>query len=175
MSPLKQNTVQYRRIIASVFILALLFLALWAVSNSYKSADGYQTREISQAKLKTYIEEDGTFKEGLAAKDLLNLPDINDINELPASMKMEIIDLSNKSDIRLNATEDVLSYVENLDAEKAFSNLKEKLINKGWTYIESNSDVIGSFIKKGGIYNWLSVSCIEQGQQSIIVIQMIKN
>ena len=165
--------IQFKRMLASILILILLFGALQVVTGSFKNSSANNLQEVSQRKINSYIEEDGTFKENEAAKDLLNIPDASNKSQVPPEFNAELLDLSNKAEIRINSEKDVFSFVDNCNAEEAFKNAKLELETKGWTYIESNSNLMATFIKEGGKYQWTCVSSIQEGSQSVIVIQVI--
>ena len=169
-----KNSIQHRRMIASIFIVVLLFVMLQAISGISNDTKAFKLTDVSQSKLNTYIEDDGSFNASEAGKDLLNIPELTSKEHLPVSINSEVLDLSNRQDLRVSENRDLLSFIENLNPTSTYACLKRELESKGWESIESNSDVMGTFIKGSGEYRWLSLTCIEQGNQTIVLMQLEK-
>lgn len=73
-------------------------------------------------------------------------------------------------DIKQSLNHKVVGFSLYKNAEDSFLFLKEKLLDNGWNFFESQSNTCGSFYKDGGDYSWLFLNCVSQGNETSVVI-----
>ena len=139
---------------------------------SVKQDEPYPT-VIDSYSISNCIDDDGSFNGNKLLRDYFGIPDSIKVNQLPEQIIKEIGIIQEVPKVRLNEDGDVLSYVTLGDPKQVFNRISDEFFLKGWTKIDSNSDVIGTFIKEEGKYHWCYVSCAEYEKQSIVVMHII--
>lgn len=113
---------------------------------------------------------------GLWAGDALSSSDAEALTEparaqLPEGFETEVLDLSQAEGLRVAAEGTVVGFLLQGDASKAFSQMSEQLTSRGWSSVASGRPNCGSFVKSGGDYTWLFVSCTQVGDAVSAVVQ----
>ncbi len=66
----------------------------------------------------------------------------------------------------------VVGLSSGLEDTDFFALLRSGLEKRGWLMVESGSDVMGSFMKKEGVYSWVFVQCVSQDDGSMAVVTL---
>lgn len=95
-------------------------------------------------------------------------------SNLPANFLHELSNIYEigASNIKVSDTKKVIGFELNYDAKKSFSIIKDELKKNNWTFFESGSECLGSFSKKGGIYNWALINCTNISNTTSVVITL---
>lgn len=94
----------------------------------------------------------------------------NELALLPEGFQEEVLPLSGREGVQVGAQGSIVGFIERADAPSAFAALAAELEDAGWTKIESGREDCGSFVKNGGRFTWLFVSCTWSGESTSVVI-----
>lgn len=108
-----------------------------------------------------------------ALKEKRQPDDSGDI-KLPSRFEEELLFLSDKEELRIQALEEgggLVGFSVNTTAENAMTVIAKEMIGKGWTATDGKGDGVASFFKGHGKYRWAFVSCIQTGNTTSAVVQ----
>ena len=109
--------------------------------------------------------DDLGLEEVLAAKDV--------VEGLPDGFEDGLAVPSECLDVRSEQREDggVAGFVVRSNAARAYEEVRDALVAKGWAAVESGSGRSGSFSKASGPYRWAFVSSVGAGGCASVVVQ----
>ena len=93
--------------------------------------------------------------------------------QLPEGFQEEVLSLEGRKDVRVGAGGQVVGFVERADPQEAFAALSAELEAGGWAAIDSGRDDCGSFVKGGGRFAWVFVSCVRVGEATSVVVSTV--
>lgn len=96
-------------------------------------------------------------------------------DDLPPGFEEEVLSLEGFTDVRVGAKGTVVGFSSPDPPAELFAALSSRLEERGWQAVSSGSDVCGSFVKEGGAYSWVMVSCVNAGSVTSVVVQCVTN
>lgn len=90
---------------------------------------------------------------------------------VPQTFEDEVLSLAGYHDVHVGAGERVVGFETDGQPDAVFSILSERLANRGWMPVESGLGTGGTFVKRGGVYVWIFVSCMGVGDGTSVVVQ----
>ena len=94
---------------------------------------------------------------------------------VPEGYVEEVLDTAKLQSVKVAHDGAVVGFCMEDDAQEAFEKLAGQLEEKGWTLVESGQSSCGSFVKQGGRYGWLFVSCTDVGSKASAVVLSAAN
>lgn len=91
--------------------------------------------------------------------------------EVPAGFEEEVLSLEGRSEVMAAAGGTVVGFLEGGPADAVFDAIEEDLAARGWAEVESGVAGCASFVKEGGRFTWVFVSCVAVGDTTSVVIQ----
>ena len=91
--------------------------------------------------------------------------------EVPAGFEEEVLSLEGRSEVMAAAGGTVVGFLEDGPADAVFDAIEEDLAARGWAEVESGVAGCASFVKEGGRFTWVFVSCVAVGDTTSVVIQ----
>lgn len=89
-----------------------------------------------------------------------------------SNFEAELFSLEGLSELRTTEDCGVVGFVCEGSGADAFRRLSERLQERGWTAVESGSDVAGSFVKGDGALRWAFASCSGMGERTCVVVNV---
>lgn len=93
--------------------------------------------------------------------------------DIPSMFNEEVVDVSGYPTVFVNDDGSIIGFSRVEPARQAFSSIADELRSKGWAFVESGSQLSGSFVKSSGRYRWVFVSCVPVSGQASVVIQTV--
>lgn len=115
--------------------------------------------------ISTYLEK---FK---GSEDLLMYED-KFSNNIPEEYYNEVIDPAqfDCKNVKIDSSEKIVGFSLSSEPKECFDLLKNNLLSKGWSFVESGSSSSASFYKENGKYTWLFLNCVYVGGETSIVL-----
>lgn len=110
---------------------------------------------------------------GSAGVSLQALDDATDPVEAPPSFEDEVLSLRGRAEARVDDRGGIVGFTVAGSADAAFQTLSSELRAKGWTSVQSGSATRGSFAKEEGSYRWAFASCVQSGDATCVVVQVV--
>lgn len=82
-------------------------------------------------------------------------------SELPAAFSEEVISPREQDAVAVSDGEAVVGIMRPGVATEVFDEVAAELADNGWVRVESGQERASTFLKEGGRYTWLVVSCVE--------------
>lgn len=117
--------------------------------------------------------------EGRSAGDaaaVLSIDDLADargfVRAVPEAFAREAFGIGGFDEALASEDGTIVGMVGEGRADETFIRLSSELADKGWTPVESGQAHVGTFVKTGGAYGWLLLSCSEAGGLVSVVAQV---
>ena len=93
--------------------------------------------------------------------------------DVPSLFEEEVLALDGRIDLRTNTRAGLVGFAVKESPEQAFTLLTSELEGKGWSHIESGSEMCATFAKAGGTYHWVYLSCVRSATVTCVVVQVV--
>ncbi|MEG0071292.1 MAG: hypothetical protein RR671_02800 [Raoultibacter sp.] len=93
---------------------------------------------------------------------------------LPDHFEAELFYPAEGRELRVSDAGDVVGFLSHEPAELCFSSYADKLRSKGWIPVESGQKQAASFVKARGLYPEIFLSCTEVGDETAVVVQLVR-
>lgn len=154
------DAILWRRVgkaVAAIAVAAVVCCGIGGVVDAWHGATGAQEL-VAAAQESLTTQEGSSDRAGDAAA------------QLPDGFQEEVLDVGSRAELRVGADGSVVGFTEQGNAAEVYSALKQDLEGRSWREAESGRDDCGSFVKDGGSFTWLFVSCVQVGDAASVVI-----
>lgn len=163
-----------KRLIGAVAIVGVLVAAVPSIGIARETVDWGALVARSSSTLaeqcfdESLAEEDAIY----GAAQLFGVSDVDAGTEaIPPEFKQECLSLAGCQGVLSAEEGSLVGFVVDDEPVEAFDDVERELCERGWGLVESGSDTQATFLKDGGCYRWLYVSCIVAGGKTSVVIQ----
>lgn len=91
---------------------------------------------------------------------------------LPPGFEEEVFASDCFLGVQVSETKNVIAFLDEENPSVSFAMCSSLLEEKGWTKIEGGQAHMASFVKKGGEYTWLFLSCAPVGGETSVLVQL---
>jgi hypothetical protein len=156
------------RAVAIVLAIVLMVPGVEAIARFTHSADA-QSASASELEAASLIDAFDT----TASLERIEQAASIEGRALPPAFANEIGLLPSARDVRMNEDGSVIGYVVDCNADKARSQLLERMGSNGWTAVELDQAYGTTFVKTSGDLTWALATCTQVGSSTSVVIRCV--